>query len=814
VSAEVKKEIELEIGHVLFIDIVGYSRLLMNEQRALLDTLNHLVRGTEEFRSAEAARRLIKIPTGDGMALVFYNSPEAPVECALEISRALKDHPELRLRMGVHSGPVSGVVDVNERANVAGAGINIAQRVMDCGDAGHILLSKHVAEDLEQYGHWQPHLHDLGECEVKHGGRVHIVNLYTNELGNPEVPAKFSRMPVEAAVPAARKSPISQKHVFIAGAIIILIGLGLLLFRMVGIPQWREAVRSKTEDEGRRGTASLPIPEKSIAVLPFENLTTNQENAFFADGVQDEILTNLVKIADLKVISRTSVGQYRNNTGRNLREIGKTLGVAHLLEGSVQRAANRVRVNAQLIDARNDAHIWAQSYDRDLADVFAIQSEIAKTIADQLQAKLTPKEAAAVREKPTTDIAAYDLYLRALEIERNRASSTGSGGVEGARREVDLLDQAVSRDPAFVPALCLLATTHLYLYHLGADSTQARLDMARTALEAAARLQPDGGEVRLARALFYYWSSRDYAAALAELVLARRGLPNDARTFALSAYIERRQNNWEDATRHLEQAVALDPRNVLNVSELAGQYNMTRRYEDAAKTLDSALAWKPADFSLTLLHVEVDVAWKADLRRWREAVASEAAKSADPNDLITARLNLALIERDYRAAEQTLAAGGGAEFDDNGFFTPKEWNQGIVARGLGEESKAKAALLIARERAEAALRERPEDGKALMVLAQIDAALGRKEESFREGERAVELLPVAKDALLGGTMLSRLATIYAQAGDADRAFNLLEKVTKIPFGVTYGSLQLDQVWDPLRSDPRFKKIVAPLAPKN
>src|SRR5713101_4729526 len=208
--AEIKKEIQLEIAHVLFIDIVGYSKLVINEQRALLDTLNQIVRGTDQFRSAEAASRLIKIPTGDGMALVFYNSPEAPVECALEISRALKEHPELRLRMGVHSGPVSGVVDVNERANVAGAGINVAQRVMDCGDAGHILLSKHVAEDLEQYGHWQPHLHDLGECEVKHGGRVHIVNLYTNELGNPEVPAKISRVPVEAAVPAATLPSISK----------------------------------------------------------------------------------------------------------------------------------------------------------------------------------------------------------------------------------------------------------------------------------------------------------------------------------------------------------------------------------------------------------------------------------------------------------------------------------------------------------------------------------------------------------------------------------------------------------------------------
>ncbi len=805
-STEIKKEIQLEIAHVLFIDIVGYSKLLINEQRALLDTLNRIVRGTQEFRSAEQAGRLIRIPTGDGMALVFYKSPEEPVECALEISRALEEHPELQLRMGVHSGPVSGVVDVNERANVAGAGINIAQRVMDCGDAGHILLSKHVAEDLEQYGHWQPHLHDLGECEVKHGVRVAVANLYTDELGNPELPEKFKRVPpveaaVTAATPPSTSKPAVPKWALIVALVLILgaLAIGLLLFQSRRSPM--------------TASTSSAIAEKSIAVLPFENLSANQENAFFADGVQDEILTDLAKIADLRVISRTSVVQYRSNAVRNLREIGKALGVAHLLEGSVQRASNRVRVNAQLIDARTDAHLWAQTYDRDLADVFVIQSEIAKAIVDQLQAKLSPKEEAAMQEKPTNDLVAYDFYLRAMEIDRNRASSIGSGGAEGAKREVELLDQAVSRDPAFVPALCKLAQTHLYLYWLNADHTPARLDMAKKALEAAARLQPDGGEVHLTRATWYYRASRDYAPALAEIALARRSLPNDARVFALSGFIERRQGNWEESTRHLEQALALDPRNIVLVSELAGQYIMLRQYGEAAKTLDGALAWKPLDFSLGLLRANVDLTSKADLRRWKDLITGEAAKTADPNDLITARLDLALKERDYHGAEQTLAAHGGAEFDDNGFFTPREWNQAIVARGLGDKSRANTAFLAARERAAMAVREQPEDGKSLIVLAQIDAGLGRKDEALREGQRATELLPVAKDALLGDALLSRLAGIYAQAGEVDRAFILLEKVAKIPFGVTYGSLKLDEVWDPLRGDPRFEKLVASLAPK-
>jgi TolB-like protein/class 3 adenylate cyclase len=344
-ASEIKKEIKLEIAHVLFMDIVGYSRLLIDEQRKLLDALNQIVRSTEQFQNAEAAGKLIKIPTGDGMALVFRDSPEAPVECALEISRALKTHPNLPLRMGVHSGPVSGVIDVNERANVAGAGINVAQRVMDCGDAGHILVSKHVAEDLEQYGHWQPLLHDLGECEVKYGVRVHVVNLHTEELGNVAVPEKFKGASVAAAVPAAKKSPIDRKHLLIAGAVglvIALVALGLLLFR--------------PHREPKTATAPTAVSEKSIAVLPFENLSRDPDNAYFATGIQDEILTRLAKIGALKVISHASTQQYAARPG-NLTEIARQLGVANILEGSVQKAGDQVHVNVQLIHAATDEHL-------------------------------------------------------------------------------------------------------------------------------------------------------------------------------------------------------------------------------------------------------------------------------------------------------------------------------------------------------------------------------------------------------------------------------------------------------------------------
>src|SRR6476620_9238689 len=392
-AAEVKKEIQLEIAHVLFIDIVGYSKSLINEQSEQMQKLREIVRGTEQFRLAESEGKLLRLPTGDGGALVFRTTPEAPVLCAMEIGKELKKHPELRVRMGIHSGPVKEVTDLNEQANIAGAGINTAQRVMDCGDAGHILLSKRVAEDLEQFKHWRPHLHQLGECEVKHGEKIEIVNLFTTELGNSDRPQRLTR-PLEKT----ERLPISIEHpkprnslpIIGAGAVIAALAIG-------GYFVWQH-------QKPKASSVGPAVLEKSVAVLPFEKLSEEKANAFFTDGVQDEILTDLAKIADLKVISRTSVMQYKTGIARNLRKIGEELGVAHVVEGSVQRAANKIRVNAQLIDARNDAHLWAQTYDRDLADVFAIQSEIAKAIADQLRAKLSPNETKAIEQPPTTDL--------------------------------------------------------------------------------------------------------------------------------------------------------------------------------------------------------------------------------------------------------------------------------------------------------------------------------------------------------------------------------------------------------------------------
>src|SRR5437763_1467265 len=429
----------LEIGHVLFIDIVGYSKLLLKQQSELLRELNEIVSGTSEFREAESAGKLIRLPTGDGMALVFRTNPEAPAQCAVEIARALKSHPAIQLRMGIHSGPVNEIVDVNQRANIAGAGINMAQRVMDCGDAGHILLSKHVAEDLEQDDRWRPLLHDLGTCEVKHGVRVGVTNLYSGEVGNPQLPKKFQ---------ALKKHRSRVRWAEAAIALLVLVAIvGAFIFVL------RKPTRS-----------ALNVAEKSLAVLPFENLSEEKANAFFTEGVQDQILTNLAQIADLKVISRTSVMQYKSGAPRNLREIGQQLGVAHVVEGSVQRAANKVRVIAQLIDARNGTHLWAQTYDRDLADVFAIQSEIAKAIADQLQAKLSPNEKKAIEQPPTTDLAAFELYSRAKNLVLDIGFSTRN--LQKLHSGIDLLNQALARDPSFFAAQCLLALAHHSLYAL------------------------------------------------------------------------------------------------------------------------------------------------------------------------------------------------------------------------------------------------------------------------------------------------------------------------------------------------------------
>ena len=829
-STEVKKEIELEIAYVLFADIVGYSKLLIDQQRRLLDLLNQIVRGTEQFRKAEANHRLITIPTGDGMALVFYNAPEAPVECALEISRAAREHPELKLRMGVHSGPVSGVVDVSGRANIAGAGINIAQRVMDCGDAEHILLSKHVAEDLEQLGHWKKHLHNLGEAEVKHGAHVSVVNLYTEELGNPEVPQKFlqARHKAVAAVPLPAEKPGRSRSWMIAAGMLVLIGglaAGGYVFSRRSTETGtanRRPVQSTTAPEGGAGAAnagSLPasaapaaFPEKSIAVLPFENLSEEKANAFFTDGVQDEILTDLAKIADLKVISRTSVMQYKTGVARNLREIAQQLGVAHLVEGSVQRVSNRVRVNAQLIDARNDAHLWAQTYDRDLADVFAIQSEIAKAIADQLQAKLSPAEKTAIEQRPTTDVAAFELYSRAKDLIPSITYSAIQS--EYLRRAIDLLNQALARDPSFFAAQVQLVYAHDTFYGISTDHTPERLALAEQALQAVSRLKPDAGETHLARASHLYRAYRDYDGALDELEVVRGKLPNAPEIFELTAAIARRRGAHEAGVRNFQRAAELDPRNFFTLQQLAISYNLLRRYPDCIATIDRALSIKPDDAETKAQRPLALFDWKADARPVHQMIDELRAKNPEAvKGVADVWFIGALAERDASAGEMALTALGDATFGDDQTQFDAAFGRALLARMMKDEAKARAAFAAIRPGQEKIVRAQPDFGPAVCILALIDAGLGRKEDALRESRRAVELVPLEKDALNGSDMIHYSAVVAGWVGEKDLALENLSKAAQLPGFLSYGRLKLLPWYDPLRGDPRFEKIVADLAPK-
>jgi TolB-like protein/class 3 adenylate cyclase/Tfp pilus assembly protein PilF len=795
-SAEVKKEIELEIAHVLFIDIVGYSKLSINQQRAVVDELTEVVRGSDQFQKAAAAERLIKIPTGDGMALVFYTSSEAPVRCAMELSRALKDHPRLRVRMGIHSGPVSGVVDVTGRTNLAGAGLNLAQRVMNCGDAGHILVSKHVAEDLEEYDEWRPLLHELGECEVKHGARISVVNLYTEELGNPAIPEKLKA--TRAAAAAKRKrTAFRWVSVGVLALLVAVAAIGFLFFRYAP----------------RFAARALAVPEKSIAVLPFNNLSKDEANAFFADGVQDEILSNLTKLADLKVISRTSVRLYKAGNPRNLREIGQQLGVAHVLEGNVQRAGGKVRVNAQLVDTRTDKHLWGQTYDRDLADVFVIQSEIAQKIADQLEAKISPREKAAIAEQPTKDLAAYDLYFRAtLLIDRAAYPLNNQEQVKDDLQAVELLNQAVARDSAFLLAYCRLAEAHDDVYLDNVDHTPNRLALARAAIDAAFRLKPDSGEAHLALAAHFYHGYWDYDRARDELAIAVRTLPNNARLFEWSGLIDRRQNRWHDSVRNLERAMDLDPRNVRILAGAAINYWLIRDYAQALAIIDRIIALEPKNILYRFWRAQIEAHEHADIRPLQAVLEKVFDDPALLRSSASDCFLVALWARNPVAADRALAAitanDFGARLTPVGFT--RTYAKGLVARMKGDEDGTRAAFSAARTEQEKVVRAQPDDftqSPALCFLGLIDAALGRKQEALSEGRRAVELLPITKNALDGPEILYFYAVICAQVGERDLAIEQLKTLAKIPKGTFYGELRLDPFWDPLRGDPRFEKII-------
>src|SRR5437762_2163077 len=810
-AADSKSDVQLEIGHVLFIDVVGYSKLLLDEQRELQQQLTRIVRNTEQVRTAEAVGKLIQLPAGDGMALVFFNSPEAPVRCATEITKKSKDHPELKLRMGIHSGPISEVRDVNDRINVAGAGINIAQRMMDCGDAGHILLSRHVADDLKHYRQWQPQLHDLGECAVKHGERVNVVNLYSEELGNPELPEKFRHgrrwkiLPSRLSQGCDRRV-VTGRWALIVAAIMIIGGVA------VGIPLFlhRLAIKSASASISKSSPApAFAIPEKSIAVLPFENRSDDKQNAYFADGVQNEILTDLAKIADLRVISRTSVMQYKSGVERNLREIGQQLGVAHVLEGSVQRSGNRVRVTAQLIDARTDTHQWAERFDRDLADVFAIQSEIAKAIADQLQAKLSPQEKARVEEIPTGNTEAYVFYLRANQIERNPDTL-----LEDYKAAEQLYMQAIELDPNFALAHAHLASTCAEIFHFY-EPTEGWKTKARTEAQIALRLQPNLADAHFALGQCIYWMDQDYERALEQFEIASRLSPSNGDISRLIAAIKRRHGKWEQSLEAYQRAAKIDPQNPNTVRELFFTLTAMRRWPEAAKWGERMRAIAPASLVAKIQSGYVDFWWKGDTRLLK-SLLSQVPAGTDPDGVITScRWDVAMTDRDFVAARTALQICGLTEVSyTTGSATPKSFLQGLIELAEGKQAQAQKFFELAQPNFEKAVEEAPLSADRHANLGWFYAFAGRKDEAIREGKRAVESKPESKDALDGAIMNCYLALIYARVGENDLAIPVIERLLKTrgavdsaDYSITINDLKYRWEWDPIRKDPRFQKLI-------
>jgi TolB-like protein/Flp pilus assembly protein TadD/tRNA A-37 threonylcarbamoyl transferase component Bud32 len=568
-------------------------------------------------------------------------------------------------------------------------------------------------------------------------------------------------------------------------------------------PRFEKLVEESKKPVALESSRLLPA---GIAVLPFDNLSNNPDNAFFADGVQDEILNNLARIADLKVISRTSVMQYKSGATRNLRQIANELGVAHVVEGNVQRTDNRVRVSAQLIDAKDDTHLWAESYDRPLGDVFAIQSEIAKAIASQLKAKLSPTEKSAIEQPPTKNLVAYDRYLRARKL-----GARQTGRVPGEAREViRLLEQAVAYDPTFMLAYCELARAHEYAYHLGVDRTHARVALAKAARDAALRLAPDRAEPHLAAASVAFHCDLDYETALNEVDIARRVLPNCADVFALPAYIHRRQGHWENCAKDLEHAVQLDPRNVWLLQDTAQTYQFLRRFPEAAAAWERTLAVAPNDPNTRVWRALVDLDSRADMQPMRDVIEKIINEDPSAVDAIPEHwLYLTLCRRDPAEMGRALASLPPEGIVRRDLILPRSFCEGLIARTQGDAALAETAFTASRAEMEKVVREQPDYAQALCVMGMSDAALGRKEDAIREGRRAVELLPVTKDMMAGAIVLSHLAIIYAWTGETDLALEQLATAIRFPSSsfLSYGQLKLHPFWDPLRGDPRFEKLI-------
>jgi TolB-like protein/class 3 adenylate cyclase/Tfp pilus assembly protein PilF len=798
----VQPDLKLEIAHLLLIDIVGYSKLLADEQVDSVHELGRIVRSTECFRNAEAAGKLLRVPTGDGMALLFFHSPEEPARCALEISQKVKEKPTIQLRMGIHSGPVNHVRDVNDQINVAGAGINIAQRVMDCGDAGHILLSKHVAEDLAEYRHWQPYLRDLGEYEVKHGLRFGIVNLYKEGLGNPNLPDKLQRKKWRRQSATRTVKPVRSRWSNLTTALVL--SLAVIATALSVYFAYSRLSRSRI---------AAALPQKSIAVLPFENRSADAANAYFADSIQDEILTRLAKISDIKVISRTSTEQYKS-APQNLRDIAKQLDVANIVEGSVQKNGDAVRVTVQLINAANDTHIWADIFDRKLTDILSVESEVAKAIADQLQVKLTGAEQKSVSAKPTNNLEAYDAYLRGLAFTLKSFPTTAN-----ALSAQEYLREAVRLDPKFALAWALLSIVDARGYlTMSLQPTIALREEARQAAENALTLQPNLGEAVLAKGNYHYACLKDYDTAGRYFEQARRLLPNSSSIAESLAYIARRRGEWQQSEAFFLEAERLDPRNVNLLNEHAINYICLRQFSKAGHLLDEILNIIPDDLNIIVQKACIAQA-QGDLPRASALLTPLHFEARDVEGLET-QVYQAILERRSAAViprlKEALAHVDPALGYSNGIL--RFW-LGWAQEVAGDRVGAKETWQRAQRELEGFIKEQPDNYLLVGELALTNMGLGDKATALTLAERAISANPIEKDAAAGTIPLEVLARVAARTGEPDRALAALEKLLARPgFGalewstpLTPALLRLDPMFDPLRGDPRFQKLIVAAA---
>jgi TolB-like protein len=788
-ATEIKKDIHLEIGHVLFLDIVAYSKLLSSEQRRLFALLNDLVRNTQQFQAAEAAGKLVRIPTGDGMALTFFTSVDAPVGCALEISRSLREHPELKVRMGINSGPVDHAVDVNDRDNVTGTGINMAQRVMDCGDAGHVLLSKRVADDLAQYGEWTPHLHDLGEAEVKHGVRVALSNLYGEDFGNSEKPEKLKRAEQERDLAAKKKARAKRRRVVFSTATILILAFCL------GIGSWVWQRRGALTSADKAGAAG--VPPNSIAVLPLTNMSNDKENDWFSDGVHEDIITSLARIGELRVISNTSVMQYRD-TKKTLPQIAKELHVAYVLEGSVRRAGNAVRVTGQLIEASTDRQIWAKSYDKELTDIFAIQAALAAEIADALRIAITPAEKSALAARPTTVPVAYDLYLRARTTLNDQSINETDKPLRAAEA---LLRSAVDLDPAFAVAWAQLADVHAQFVFNSYDTTAERVALASSAMEKAMKLAPDNPDV-IRNLGAYYYHERDYARAEAQYRRVLSQQPNDAYAHYWLALLLRRQAKWIEALAEWGRAAQLEPGNLyLQWCDVAYRFQAARRYAEIEARFPALAAAENdplGEFALDIRELPFIARGSTkELEDYLNGLPADVKRR--PKYAIFLR-ELAIFKGDWAEA---------ARLDT---LQPKPWSNeqyvdaATTLAALGRTQEMREVLKGKLDEWHARLELEPRNADLWEKLARVEALLGHREAALQAVDRRRAFLPPG-DVLEEVGHRTLLAFVCTWTGDKDRALAELGWLVRQPFGEMVNIMRVSPAYAPLRGDPRFEAIV-------